>query len=147
MPFHASDQDALNIAAMYSVFPLSTLGPQGMGFVPRRCEDVSHGWPEAVARLVSIESACRKSAIERNEVLLDAGFFADTGIFSAVISGEADGMFSSRIDRARVFEAVGRGENCAAVAARHESGESEKNSRFRNRYLGSGGQPVVQDNS
>ncbi len=34
MPFHASDQDALNIAAMYSVFPLSTLGPQGMGFVP-----------------------------------------------------------------------------------------------------------------
>jgi hypothetical protein len=34
MPFHASDQDALNIAAMYSEFPLSTLGPQGMGFVP-----------------------------------------------------------------------------------------------------------------
>ncbi|MFZ1941251.1 MAG: hypothetical protein WBE56_01185 [Terracidiphilus sp.] len=34
MPFHASDQDALNVAAMYSEFPLSTLGPQGMGFVP-----------------------------------------------------------------------------------------------------------------
>jgi len=34
MPFHASDQDALNIAAMYSKFPLSTLGPQGMGFIP-----------------------------------------------------------------------------------------------------------------
>jgi hypothetical protein len=34
MPFHAGDQDALNIAAMYSEFPLSTLGPQGMGFVP-----------------------------------------------------------------------------------------------------------------
>ncbi len=34
MPFHATDQDALNIAAMYSEFPLSTLGPQGMGFVP-----------------------------------------------------------------------------------------------------------------
>jgi len=32
MPFHASDQDALNIAAMYSQYPLSTLGPQGMGF-------------------------------------------------------------------------------------------------------------------
>jgi hypothetical protein len=32
MPFHASDQDALNIAAMYSEFPLSILGPQGMGF-------------------------------------------------------------------------------------------------------------------
>ena len=34
MPFHASDQDALNIAAMYSKYPLTTLGPQGMGFIP-----------------------------------------------------------------------------------------------------------------
>ncbi len=34
MPFHASDQDALNIAAMYSKHPLTTLGPQGMGFIP-----------------------------------------------------------------------------------------------------------------
>jgi hypothetical protein len=34
MPFHASDQDALNIAAMFTKFPLSTLGPQGMGFLP-----------------------------------------------------------------------------------------------------------------
>jgi len=33
MPFHALDQDALNIAAMYSEFPLSTLGPQAMGFI------------------------------------------------------------------------------------------------------------------
>jgi hypothetical protein len=33
MPFHASDQDALNIAAMYSKHPLTTLGPQGMGFI------------------------------------------------------------------------------------------------------------------
>jgi hypothetical protein len=33
MPFHASDQDALNIAAMYSKYPLTTLGPQGMGFI------------------------------------------------------------------------------------------------------------------
>jgi len=32
-PFHVSDQDALNIAAMYSKFPLTTLGPQGMGFI------------------------------------------------------------------------------------------------------------------
>jgi hypothetical protein len=33
MPFHASDQDALNISAMYSKHPLTTLGPQGMGFI------------------------------------------------------------------------------------------------------------------
>lgn len=32
MPFNMSDQDALNIAIMYTKFPLSTLGPQGMGF-------------------------------------------------------------------------------------------------------------------
>jgi hypothetical protein len=32
-PFKCCDQDALNIAAMYSKFPLSTLGPQGRGFI------------------------------------------------------------------------------------------------------------------
>ena len=32
-PFNISDQDALNIAIMYTKCPLSTLGPQGMGFV------------------------------------------------------------------------------------------------------------------
>ncbi|MGD1062626.1 MAG: hypothetical protein ABR860_05130 [Terracidiphilus sp.] len=33
MPFNMSDQDALNIAIMYTKFPLTTLGPQGMGFI------------------------------------------------------------------------------------------------------------------
>lgn len=33
MPFNISDQDALNIAIMYTRSPLSTLGPQGMGFI------------------------------------------------------------------------------------------------------------------
>jgi len=33
MPFNISDQDALNIAIMYTKAPLSTLGPQGMGFI------------------------------------------------------------------------------------------------------------------
>jgi hypothetical protein len=32
-PFQCCDQDALNIASMYSKYPLSTLGPQGMGFI------------------------------------------------------------------------------------------------------------------
>jgi len=32
-PFNMKDQDALNIAVMYTKSPLSTLGPQGMGFV------------------------------------------------------------------------------------------------------------------
>lgn len=33
MPFNISDQDALNITIMYTKSPLSTLGPQGMGFI------------------------------------------------------------------------------------------------------------------
>jgi hypothetical protein len=33
MPFNISDQDALNIAIMHTKSPLSTLGPQGMGFI------------------------------------------------------------------------------------------------------------------
>lgn len=33
-PFHMPDQDALNIALMFSNYPLTTLGPSGMGFAP-----------------------------------------------------------------------------------------------------------------
>lgn len=33
MPFNMSDQDALNMAIMYAKSPLTTLGPQGMGFI------------------------------------------------------------------------------------------------------------------
>jgi hypothetical protein len=32
--FYASDQDALNLTVMYSVEPISAIGPEGMGFVP-----------------------------------------------------------------------------------------------------------------
>ncbi len=31
--FHSTDQDALNVAAMYSRSPLTTMGPEGMGFI------------------------------------------------------------------------------------------------------------------
>lgn len=34
MPFNATDQDALNMAAMYSKYPLTTMGPEAMGFTP-----------------------------------------------------------------------------------------------------------------
>jgi hypothetical protein len=32
--FHGQDQDALNLAVMYARDPLTTIGPEGMGFVP-----------------------------------------------------------------------------------------------------------------
>lgn len=34
LPFNATDQDALNMAVMYVDFPLSTMGPEAMGFIP-----------------------------------------------------------------------------------------------------------------
>lgn len=34
MPFNATDQDALNMAAMYVDFPLTTMGPEAMGLIP-----------------------------------------------------------------------------------------------------------------
>lgn len=34
MPFNATDQDALNMALMFTKFPLSTMGPEAMGFIP-----------------------------------------------------------------------------------------------------------------
>lgn len=33
-PFQVLDQDAMNMAAMYTECPLSTMGPEAMGFVP-----------------------------------------------------------------------------------------------------------------
>lgn len=32
--FYATDQDALNLTAMYATEPISAIGPEGMGFVP-----------------------------------------------------------------------------------------------------------------
>lgn len=34
MPFHSTDQDALNMAVMYTSHPLTTMGPEAMGFIP-----------------------------------------------------------------------------------------------------------------
>ncbi len=34
MPFHSTDQDALNMALMYISHPLTTMGPEAMGFIP-----------------------------------------------------------------------------------------------------------------
>jgi hypothetical protein len=34
MPFNATDQDALNMAVMFTEIPLATMGPEAMGFIP-----------------------------------------------------------------------------------------------------------------
>jgi hypothetical protein len=34
LPFNATDQDALNMAVMYTEYPLTTMGPEAMGFIP-----------------------------------------------------------------------------------------------------------------
>jgi hypothetical protein len=36
MPFHIPDQDAMNVAAMYTEHPISPTGPEVMGFLPGR---------------------------------------------------------------------------------------------------------------
>lgn len=34
MPFSSTDQDALNMALMYTDFPITAMGPEAMGFIP-----------------------------------------------------------------------------------------------------------------
>lgn len=41
-PFYLGDQDAFNIALMASDYPMSTLGPEGMGFTGGRCRVMAH---------------------------------------------------------------------------------------------------------
>src|ERR1700689_5557086 len=55
----------------------------GDGFYARRREDVPHGWTKTMAGLISLAGARRNSSERCDEVLLDAGFVADTSLFTA----------------------------------------------------------------
>ena len=78
MPFNIIDQDALNIAIMYTKSPLSTLGPQGMGFIFGASMMMFHTVGEAMEGIVFAASTERHAAYRSNEVFLHGGRYADS---------------------------------------------------------------------
>ncbi len=97
MPFHASDQDALNIAAMYSEFPLSILGPQGMGFTRGDVKMYHTVGQKPWRGSFLLRALAATPPTERHEVLFDAGFVADTGVLFAAPGRQAPRLFHRRI--------------------------------------------------
>ena len=106
MPFHASDQDALEHRC--HVFEVSAYHarPAGNGFYRRRSNHVSHRRAEALERLVFAASACRQSAVQRHEILLYAGDVSDSRVLSGRFQRKEVRLHDRGVDRALLQKAL-----------------------------------------
>jgi hypothetical protein len=118
MPFNMSDQDALNIAIMYTKSPLTTLGPQGMGFIFGASMMMYHAVGQKPWRGSFLLRALRGMPPSgAMKFFLHAGRIADSRLFPFAVARQAHGVFHRGTSSA-AFTAAGK--QVAEMPGHHE---------------------------